>query len=149
MASSSVPSFTFQANGEDNPRQVSGSGSSCRHLSDSESEICPTTKSLARLCSRDKDERAAALEKLSQKILECLELDRAGSARLSKETLLHLLRLSRSCPLQEVRIRATELLCIAQVMLGCSKAFFFCASYCNNREPGARWCSYYANKNCI
>ncbi|MEQ2201314.1 hypothetical protein XENOCAPTIV_010654 [Xenoophorus captivus] len=49
MASSSGPGFTFQANGEDNPRQVSGSGSSRRHLSDSESEICPTAKSLARL----------------------------------------------------------------------------------------------------
>ncbi|XP_014909650.1 sestrin-2 isoform X1 [Poecilia latipinna] len=114
MASGSIPSFTFKAYGEDNPRQVSGSGSSSRHHSDSESEICPTTKSLARLCSRDKDERATALEKLSEKILVCLELDRTGSARLSKETLLHLLRLSRSCPLQEVRMRATELLCIAQ-----------------------------------
>lgn len=115
MASSSVPGFNFQANGEDNPRSVSGSGSSCRHLSDSESDICPTAKSLARLCSRDKEERTTALEEMSQKILACLGLDRPGPARLSKQTLLHLLRLSRSCPLQEVRMRATELLCTAQV----------------------------------
>ncbi|KAK5605110.1 hypothetical protein CRENBAI_026532 [Crenichthys baileyi] len=114
MASSSGPGFTFQANGEDNPMQVSGSGSSRRHLSDSESEICPTAKSLARLCSRDKEERSTALEELSQKVLVRLGLDRPASGRLSKQTLLHLLRLSRSCPLQEVQLRATELLRTAQ-----------------------------------
>ncbi|MEQ2181355.1 hypothetical protein GOODEAATRI_010724 [Goodea atripinnis] len=116
MASSSGPGFTFQANGEDNPRQVSGSGSSRRHLSDSESEICPTAKSLARLCSRDKEERATALEDLSQMVLVRLGLDRPASGRLSKQTLLHLLRLSRSCPLQEVQLRATELLRTAEMM---------------------------------
>ncbi|KAM4549933.1 sestrin-2 isoform 1-T1 [Fundulus diaphanus] len=114
MASGSVPGFTLQTNGDDNPGQVSGSGGSCRRRSDSESETPSTAKSLARLCSRDKDERTTALEELSQKVLVCLGLDRPGSARLSKQTLLHLLRLSRSCPLEEVRVRATELLWTAQ-----------------------------------
>lgn len=44
-----------------------------------------------------------------------LGLDRPGSARLDKHTLLQLLRVSRSCPLQEVRERAAELLRTAQV----------------------------------
>ncbi|XP_015227901.1 PREDICTED: sestrin-2-like isoform X1 [Cyprinodon variegatus] len=114
MASSSAPGFAFQANGSENPSQAPDTGGSSRYRSDSESEIYPTAKSLSRLCSRDRDERAAALEELSQKVLVCLGLDRPGSARLSKQTLLHLLRLSRSCPLQEVRMRASELLCTAQ-----------------------------------
>ncbi|XP_042363029.1 sestrin-2 isoform X1 [Plectropomus leopardus] len=99
------------SNGENTPGQVSGSR---RHKSESESDGDPTVKSLARLCSRDVEERAAALEELSQGVLLCLELNRPGSARLSKQTLLQLLRLSRSCPLQEVRERATELLRTAQ-----------------------------------
>lgn len=123
MASNPVAGFTCQANGDDTPGRVSGSGHSSRHQSESESDVGLTVKSLARLCSRDEDERAAALEELSQGVLLCLGLDRPGSARLSKQTLLHLLRLSRSCPLQEVRERATELLRAAQVMLGHSSVF--------------------------
>ena len=110
-------SFTCQANGDKTTGQRgTGSGRSRRLRSESESDVGPTVKSLARLCSRDEEERAAALEELSQGVLACLELDRPGSARLGKQTLLHLLRLSRSCPLQEVRGRATELLRTAQVM---------------------------------
>lgn len=109
-----MASDQHQANG-----RVSGSGRSCRYQSESESDAAaPTAKSLARLCSRDEEERAAALEELSQGVLESLGLDRPGSARLSKQTLLHLLRLSGSCPLREVRERATELLRTAQVMTG-------------------------------
>ena len=116
MASNPVPGLTCQANGENKPGRVSDSSRSCHHQSESEPDVGPTVKSLARLCSRDEDERAAALEELNQGVLVCLELDRPGSARLSKETLLHLLRLSMSCPLQDVRERATELLRTAQVM---------------------------------
>lgn len=115
MASNPASGFTCQANGDKTPGRGSGSGRSRRLQSESESDAGPTVKSLARLCSRDEEERAAALEELSQGVLGCLELDRPGSARLSKQTLLHLLRLSRSCPLQEVRGRATELLRTAQV----------------------------------
>ncbi|XP_070702894.1 sestrin-2 isoform X1 [Pempheris klunzingeri] len=114
MASNPGTGFTCRANGENTPGGVSGSGCSCRHQSESESDVGPSVKSLARLCSRDEDERAAALEELSQGVLSCLGPDRPGSARLSKQTLLHLLRLSRSCPLDEVRGRATQLLRTAQ-----------------------------------
>ncbi|XP_022603375.1 sestrin-2-like isoform X2 [Seriola dumerili] len=114
MASNPAAGFTCQANGQNTPGRMSGSGSSCRYQSESEPDVAAIVKSLARLCSRDEEERASALEELSQGILECLGLDRPGSARLSKQTLLHLLRLSRSCPLQEVRGRATELLRTAQ-----------------------------------
>ncbi|XP_071355338.1 sestrin-2 isoform X1 [Trachinotus anak] len=114
MAGNSAAGFTCQANGQNTPGRVSGSGRSCRHRSESESDVATTVKSLARLCSRDEEERAAALQELSHGVLECLGLDRPGSSRLSKQTLLHLLRLSRSCPLQEVRGRATELLRTAQ-----------------------------------
>lgn len=116
MAGNAVPGFTCQANGEDDPRQVSVAGCSRRNQTDLEPDGAPTAKSSARLCSRDKEERATALEELSQKVLVCLGLDRPGSARLSKQMLLHLLRLSRSCPLQEVRVRAGKLLRTAQVM---------------------------------
>lgn len=114
MASNPVTGSTCQANGENTPGRASDPGRSCRHQSESEPDVGPTVKSLARLCSRDEDERAAALDELSQGVLLCLGLDRTGPARLSKQTLLHLLRLSRSCPLQEVRGRATELLRAAQ-----------------------------------
>ncbi|XP_017275801.1 sestrin-2 [Kryptolebias marmoratus] len=114
MASNAVPGLTCRANGEDGPRQACVSGGSLRNRFDSESDGAPTAKSSARLCSRDREERAAALEELSQKVLACLGLDRPGSARLGKRMLLHLLRLSRSCPLQEVRVRASELLRTAQ-----------------------------------
>ncbi|XP_068584699.1 sestrin-2 isoform X1 [Cebidichthys violaceus] len=96
-------------NGDNTPGLGSG-----RHRYESESDVGLTVKSLALLCSRDEDERAASLEELSQGVLACLGSDRRGSARLSKQTLLNLLRLSRSCPLQEVRGRATELLRTAQ-----------------------------------
>lgn len=141
MASSSAPGFAFQANGSENPSQAPDTGGSSRYRSDSESEIYPTAKSLSRLCSRDRDERAAALEELSQKVLVCLGLDRPGSARLSKQTLLHLLRLSRSCPLQEVRMRASELLCTAQVMLILIKKHLYLG------VDGRRFCSFSVNKN--
>lgn len=112
MAGNPAAGVTCQANGG----KVSGSGRSCRHRSESESDVGPTVKSLSRLCSRDEDERAAALEELSQGVVSTLGLDRRGSARLGKDTLLHLLRLSRSCPLEDVRGRATKLLRTAQVM---------------------------------
>lgn len=112
MASHCESDVTCQANGENTPGRVSGSGS--RHRSESETDVGPTVKSLARLCSRDEEERAAALEELSQGVLVCLGLNQPGKARLSKQTLLHLLRLSQSCPLQEVQERATELLRTAQ-----------------------------------
>ncbi|XP_023267908.1 sestrin-2-like isoform X2 [Seriola lalandi dorsalis] len=114
MASNPAAGFTCQANGQNTPGRVSGSGPSCLYQSESDPDVVAIVKSLDRLCSRDEEERASALEELSQGILECLGLDRPGSARLSKQTLLHLLRLSRSCPLQEVRGRATELLRTAQ-----------------------------------
>ncbi|KAF3833826.1 hypothetical protein F7725_025030 [Dissostichus mawsoni] len=110
----SNPAAGCLANGENKPGRGSGSGCSSRHRTESECDVAPTVKSLARLCSRDEEERAAALEELSQGVLLCLGLDQPGSARLSEQTLLHLLRLSRSCPLQEVRGRATELLRTAQ-----------------------------------
>lgn len=116
MATNPVAGQTSQANGDNTTEQVSGSARSSRHRSESETDTGPTLKSFARLCSRDEEERAAALEELSQEVLMCLGLDRPRSARLSKQTLLHLLRLSRSCPLQEVRGRAAELLRTAQVM---------------------------------
>lgn len=110
----SNPAATCQANGDSKPGGVPAARRSCGHRSESESDAGPTSKSLARLCSRDDGERRAALEELSQGVLQCLDLDRHGSGRLSKQTLLHLLRLSRSCPLQEVRERAVELLRTAQ-----------------------------------
>lgn len=112
----SNPAATCQANGDSKPGGVPAVRRSCGHRSESESDAGPTSKSLARLCSRDDGERRAALEELSQGVLQCLDLDRHGSERLRKQTLLHLLRLSRSCPLQEVRERAVELLRTAQVM---------------------------------
>ncbi|XP_059206565.1 sestrin-2 isoform X1 [Centropristis striata] len=113
MASNAAAGFTCKANGDNKPGRGSGSGSSSRRQqSESESDVGP--KSLARLCSRDEEERAAALEELNQAVLAGLKLDRPGSARLSEQTLLQLLRLSRSCPLGEVRERATELLRTAQ-----------------------------------
>lgn len=115
MASKSAAGFACRPNGTNVAGPVPGSCRSRRYLSESESDVCGTMKSLARLCSRDEDERASSLEELSQWVQVCLERDRPGSARLSKETLLHLLRLSHSCPLEEVRTRATELLQTAQV----------------------------------
>lgn len=117
MASEPVAGFTCRSNGDTTPGPVPGSERSRRYQSESESDVCTSVKGLARLCSRDEDERAAALEELSQGVLTSLAPDRTGSVRLSKVTLLHLLRLSRSCPLQEVRERATELLRTAQVIL--------------------------------
>lgn len=110
----SNPAAACQANGERKPIGDSASLLSCCHRSESESDAGSTAKSLARLCNRDNGERRAALEELRQAVFVCLEGDRHGSERLSKQTLLHLLRLSRSCPLQEVRERAIELLRTAQ-----------------------------------
>lgn len=112
MGSNPGPGITSRHNGANTPVSVCE-----RSRYQSESDVGSTVKSLARLYSRDEDERAAALEELRQGFLMCLGLDRSGSPRMSKETLLHLLRLSRSCPLQEVRDRAAELLRIAQVTL--------------------------------
>ncbi|XP_029603776.1 sestrin-2 isoform X18 [Salmo trutta] len=77
-------------------------------------ELGPNPNNFSRLCSRDEAERAEALEELTQNVMSRLGLDRPGSARLDKHTLLQLLRVSRSCPLQEVRERAAELLRTAQ-----------------------------------
>lgn len=78
-------------------------------------ELGPNPSNFSRLCSRDEAERAEALKELTQSVMSRLGLDRTGSARLDKHTLLQLLRVSRSCPLQEVRERAAELLRTAQV----------------------------------
>lgn len=111
MASNPAAGVACRPNGNKaSPGAVSGADRSRRYLSESEPDVCGTAKSLSRLCSRDEGERAAALEELSQWVRVCLERDRPASARLSKDTLLCLLRLSRSCPLEEVRARATELL---------------------------------------
>lgn len=107
--------LTCRPKGANAPERLSGSE---RRRYQSESDIGPIAKSVSRLCSRDAEERAAALEELTQGVLMRLELDRPGSAPLGKEALLHLLRLSRSCPLQEVRERAAELLRTAQVRQG-------------------------------
>ncbi|XP_062265912.1 sestrin-2 isoform X1 [Platichthys flesus] len=133
MAGNHPAGVSCQANGEKPPGLVSGTGRSCRlqSQSESESDVVPTVKSLARLCSRDEEERAAALEELSQGILASLGLDKPGSTRLSKRTVLHLLRLSRSCPLQEVRERVAGLLRTAQekgvdvprALISCPSAF--------------------------
>lgn len=112
MGSNPAAGLTCRSKGAIAPERLSGSE---RRRYQSESDIGPIAKSLSRLCSRSEDERAAALEELSQGVLMRLELDRPGSDRLGKETLLHLLRLSRSCPLLEVRERAAELLRTAQV----------------------------------
>lgn len=110
MGSNPTTGFTCRPKGP--PENVSGSE---RFRYQSESDIGSTVKSLSRLCSRDEDERAAALEELSQGVLLRLRLDGTSTARLGKETLLHLLRLSCSCPLLEVRETAAELLRAAQV----------------------------------
>lgn len=103
-----------QSNGEKAPGHVASHGRPYRYQSESETDIVLTAKSLSRLCSRNEEERAAALEQLSESVLLCLGLDRPGSTRLGQKTLLHLLRLSLSCPLQEVREKVTELLRAAQ-----------------------------------
>lgn len=103
-----------QSNGEKAPGHVASHGRPYRYQSESETDIVLTAKSLSRLCSRNEEERAAALEQLSESVLLCLGLDRPGSTRLGQKTLLHLLRLSLSCPLQGVREKVTELLRAAQ-----------------------------------
>lgn len=111
MASGTTAGLTPQpppATGEKPPR------GGCRYQSECDTDIVPTAKSLSRLCSRDDEERAAALQQLSESVLMCLGLDQPSSHRLSHKTLLHLLRLSLSCPLREVREKATELLRAAQ-----------------------------------
>lgn len=115
MGSNPAAGLTCRPKGASAPERLPGSE---RRRYQSESDIGPISKSLSRLCSRDEDERAAALEELSQGVLTRLGLDRPGSAQLGEETLLQLLRLSRSCPLQEVRERAAELLQTAQVRRG-------------------------------
>lgn len=115
MGSNPAVGLTSRPKGANAPERLSGSE---RPRYQSESDIGPIAKSLSRLCSRSEEERAAALEELSQGVLMRLELGRPGSDRLGIETLLHLLRLSRSCPLQEVRERAAELLRTAQVKQG-------------------------------
>lgn len=135
MAGKSVADFACRLNGDNASGRVSGADRSRRYQSESESDVSPTVKSFARLCSRDEDERATALEELSQGVLLCLRLDRPGSARLSKETLLYLLRLSRSCPLQEIRGRAAELLRTVQVMpRHCSRHFLLENACRQNRK---------------
>lgn len=113
MASGTTAGFSPQRpNGEKAPGHATGRP--CRYQSESETDIVPTAKSLSRLCSKDDEERAAALQQLTESVLRCLGLDRPGSNRLSQKTLLHLLQLSLSCPLREVREKATELLRAAQ-----------------------------------
>ncbi|KAM7373119.1 hypothetical protein PAMP_007999 [Pampus punctatissimus] len=70
MASDPTTGFTSRANGEKVSGTVAASGRSCRHRSESESDGGPAVRSLARLCSRDEEERAAALEELSQEMLK-------------------------------------------------------------------------------
>ncbi|XP_077446096.1 sestrin-2 [Stigmatopora argus] len=106
MASDTENGFSSRANGDSKPGPLADTGHG--------GGGGPSMKTLARLCSRDEEERAAALEELSRGVLVCLGLDRPRSTRLGKETLLHLLRLSRSCPLRDVRARANELLRAAQ-----------------------------------
>lgn len=110
MGSNPATGLTCRPKGA--PERESGSE---RFRYQSESDIGPTVNSLSRLCSRNEDERAAALEELSQGVLLRRGPDGPSSARLGKETLLHLLRLSCSCPQQEARERAAELLRTAQV----------------------------------
>ncbi|XP_056153901.1 sestrin-2 isoform X2 [Lampris incognitus] len=112
MAGESARVPLREASRDGGPEQVSGRP--CRHQSEPEPDLGPTPKSFARLCSKDAAERAAALEELTQTVLACLARDRRGSARLGKQTLLPLLRLTRSCPLPDVRDRAAELLRAAQ-----------------------------------
>lgn len=124
MANNLASGSSSRPNGDHTPALPS-CGDRLRYLS--ESEAGPPAKSLARLCSRDEDERAAALEELSQGVLACLgpeRPDRAAPAGPSRETLLHLLRLSRSCPLQEIRGRAAELLRKAKVSLEATLKLF-------------------------
>ncbi|XP_030644935.1 sestrin-2 [Chanos chanos] len=64
----------------------------------------------SRLSSRDEQERTAALEALTQSVLERVE----NSARLERDILLQLLRVSRSCPIPDIKERAAELLKRAQ-----------------------------------
>ncbi|KAM9823638.1 sestrin-2 [Neosynchiropus ocellatus] len=108
MASGAATGFSRRADARNTMDPASGP------RSESESEGMSSLKGLERLCSRDEEERAAGLEELSQEVLVSLGLDRPNSAKLSKETLLHLLRLAHSCPLPEVQSRATELLRAAQ-----------------------------------
>lgn len=115
MAGNPASGSTCRANGDNNNTSSPVRSAPDRHRSESESDAGLTAKSLTRLCSRDEEERAAALEELNQAVLVTLGLDRTGSARLSEHTLLHLLRLSCSCPLAEVRGRSSELLRAAQV----------------------------------
>ena len=139
MASNPVAGYAGQANGQTTTGRVCGPGRPRRHRSESESDVAPTVKSFARLCSRDEDERVAALEELSQQVLACLGLDRPGSARLSRRTLLHLLRLSRSCPLQEVREKAADLLRTAKVTSGRSPRLQRCLPSRGSPEGGGRF----------
>lgn len=113
MASNPKAGFACRSNSNKALGPVSDAGRPRRYVSESEPDLCGTAKSLSRLCSRDEGERAAALEELSQWVRVCL--DQPGSARLSKDTLLCLLRLSHSCPLEEVRVKAQKLLHTAQV----------------------------------
>lgn len=115
MASNPAAGLACRPKADNAPDTVSGSE---RRRDQSESDTGPIAKSLSRLCSRDEGERAAALEELSQGVLVRLDVDRPGSAQLGKGTLLQLLRLSRSCPLREVRKRAAALLRTAQVRQG-------------------------------
>lgn len=78
----------------------------------------PSSGRLARLCSRDEKERAAALEALSRGVLSSASPGADGEPGLQRDTLLHLLRVSRTCPLPDIRERAAELLRMAQVPAG-------------------------------
>ncbi|MBN3321409.1 SESN2 protein, partial [Atractosteus spatula] len=87
----------------------------------SRSEPVWDSRKFERLCSRDEKERAAALDALSQAVLLCLGTERPGlaepgesSAKLDKETLLQLLRVSKSCPFRDIREKAAELLHVAE-----------------------------------
>uniref|UniRef100_A0A3B3SER0 Sestrin 2 n=1 Tax=Paramormyrops kingsleyae TaxID=1676925 RepID=A0A3B3SER0_9TELE len=79
-----------------------------------EAVAVPSSGRLARLCSRDEKERAAALEALSRGVLSSASPGADGEPGLQRDTLLHLLRVSRTCPLLDIRERAAELLRMAQ-----------------------------------
>ncbi|KAJ8378441.1 hypothetical protein AAFF_G00242560 [Aldrovandia affinis] len=80
----------------------------------SESKPVLNSRKFYRLCSRDEKERAAALEELTKSVLSCVDQNQGNSARIDDDTLLQLLRVSKTCPFPDINERAAELLKIVQ-----------------------------------